>query len=969
MSFDTFLTKVFGSSNQRFLKSIIPLVDQINSLEPSVQKLSDGELRARTAAFKEQVQQAVGDTKDKEERKRRERAALDEILPEAFAVVREASVRTTSMRHFDVQLIGGIVLHQGKIAEMRTGEGKTLVATLPSYLNALTGRGGVHVVTVNDYLASRDAEWMGQIHRFLGLEVGCIQNDMDDFERQAAYAADITYGTNNEFGFDYLRDNMKFDLTTCVQRGHYFAVVDEVDSILIDEARTPLIISGPSDEATDKYKNADAIIPHLKKGEDVDGKKTGDYVVDEKAHTAVLTEEGVDKAERLLGVGNLYDPSNMELLHCVEQALKAHTLYKLDHQYVVQDGEVIIVDDFTGRLMKGRRWSDGLHQAVEAKEGVEIEKENQTLATITLQNYFRLYEKLSGMTGTAETEAAEFNSTYKLDVVVIPTHMPMVRIDSSDVIYRTLPEKWDAVIEEIKECHEKGQPALVGTVSVENSELIARRLLKEKVPHNVLNAKYHEREAEIVAQAGRKGMVTIATNMAGRGTDILLGGNPEFMAKQECVKKGIAQPLRAAQGKIQVDVDETKSTVWYYAGNEYVVPTDQWTDVFNRYKLQTDKEHDEVTAVGGLHIFGTERHEARRIDNQLRGRAGRQGDPGSSRFYLSLEDDLMRIFAKEWVSNLLQRLGMEEGIPIESRLITRRIATAQQAVEAQNFEARKHLLEYDDVMNKQREAVYGLRRQLLEGVEQKELILEDYVSGILSDVMDQCCGVKVHPDNWDIKGLKDAIFTRFGVDILAEGIKPESLSRQELGDAIFAKLKERYDAKEKLIGPDAMRYHERMIMLSVLDSQWKDHLRYMDHLKEGIGLRGYGQHDPLVEYKRESFDMFEAMMTRFQEETARYLYLMQILERPAATPEAQPHGAGSDGNGSRPPRNVATSVDELEESFQRKKRRELEQARMAGSGETQQVQQVVRGAAKVGRNDPCPCGSGKKYKKCCGAQG
>src|SRR4026208_2080093 len=559
-SFDKFLTKVFGSTNQRFLKSIKPLVDEINSLEPSVKKLSDDELRARTAGFKERVKNAVGGVTEKDERKRRERAILDEILPEAFAIVREASIRSTGMRHFDVQLIGGIVLHQGKIAEMRTGEGKTLVATLPAYLNALTGRGGVHVITVNDYLASRDAEWMGQIHHFVGLEVGCIQNDMDDFERQTAYAADITYGTNNEFGFDYLRDNMKFDLATCVQRGHYFAIVDEVDSILIDEARTPLMLSGPSDEATDKYRNADAIIPNLKKGEDIDGKKTGDYVVDEKAHTAVLTEEGVDKAERLLGVGNLYDPSNMELLHCVEQALKAHTLYRLDHQYVVQDGEVIIVDDFTGRLMKGRRWSDGLHQAVEAKEGVEIEKENQTLATITLQNYFRLYEKLSGMTGTAETEAAEFASTYKLDVIVIPTHMPMVRTDFSDVIYRTLPEKWDAVIDEIKECYTKGQPALVGTVSVENSELIARRLVKEKVPHNVLNAKYHEREAEIVAQAGRKGSVTIATNMAGRGTDILLGGNPDFMAKQECVKKGIAQPLRAAQGKIQIDVDETKST-------------------------------------------------------------------------------------------------------------------------------------------------------------------------------------------------------------------------------------------------------------------------------------------------------------------------------------------------------------------------------------------------------------------------
>jgi preprotein translocase subunit SecA len=616
--------------------------------------------------------------------------------------------------------------------------------------------------------------------------------------------------------------------------------------------------------------------------------------------------------------------------------------------------------------MPGRRWSDGLHQAVEAKENVKIERENQTLATITFQNYFRMYRKLAGMTGTAETEAAEFEKIYRLEVMVIPTNKEMLRLENPDVVYRTEKEKYFAASDEIQNLYATGRPVLVGTTSIEKSERLSELLRKKGIKHVVLNAKYHEREAEIVAQAGRKGMVTIATNMAGRGTDILLGGNPEFMAKQECVKKGIAQPLRAAQGKIQIDVDETKSTVWYYAGNEYVVATDQWTEIFNRYKVQTDKEHDEVTAVGGLHIFGTERHEARRIDNQLRGRAGRQGDPGSSRFYLSLEDDLMRIFAKEWVSNLLQRLGMEEGIPIESRLITRRIATAQQAVEAQNFEARKHLLEYDDVMNKQREAVYGLRRQLLEGVEQKELILEDYVSGILSDVMDQCCGVKVHPDNWDIKGLKDAIFTRFGVDILAEGIKPESLSRQELGDAIFAKLKERYDAKEKLIGPDAMRYHERMIMLSVLDSQWKDHLRDMDHLKEGIGLRGYGQHDPLVEYKRESFDMFEAMMQRFQEETARYLYLMQILERPAATPESQPHAA--DGNGSRPPRNVSTSVDELEESFQRKKKRELEQARMAGSGEVRTVQQVVRGTAKVGRNDPCPCGSGKKYKKCCGAQ-
>jgi preprotein translocase subunit SecA len=903
--------------------------------------------------------------------------ALDEILAEAFAVVREAGRRVLQMRHFDVQLIGGMVLHQGKIAEMKTGEGKTLVATLPVYLNALSGR-GVHVITVNDYLAKRDSEWMGKLYRFLGLTVGVIVHDLDDQQRRDAYASDVTYGTNNEFGFDYLRDNMKFDVHDCVQRGHNFAIVDEVDSILIDEARTPLIISGASEESTDKYARVNKIIPKLERGEEIDTapgepkELTGDFVVDEKHRSITVTDIGWEKVEQLLGIGNIADPENWDLKHHVDTAVKAHALYKRDVEYVVKDGEVIIVDEFTGRLMPGRRWSDGLHQAVEAKENVKIERENQTLATITFQNYFRMYKKLAGMTGTAETEASEFDKIYRLEVMVIPTNRTMLRLENPDVVYRTEKEKYFAASDEIQTLHATGRPVLVGTTSIEKSERLSELLKKKNIKHVVLNAKYHEREAEIVAQAGRKGMVTIATNMAGRGTDILLGGNPEFMAKQECVKKGIAQPLRAAQGKIQVDVDETKSTVWYYAGNEYVVPTDQWTDVFNRYKLQTDKEHDEVTAVGGLHIFGTERHEARRIDNQLRGRAGRQGDPGSSRFYLSLEDDLMRIFAKEWVSKLLQRLGMEEGIPIESRLITSRIATAQQAVEAQNFEARKHLLEYDDVMNKQREAVYGLRRQLLEGVDQKELILEDYVSGILSDVMDQFCGVKVHPDNWDVKGLKDAIFTRFGVDISAEGITPETLSRQELGDAIFAKLKERYDAKEKLIGPDAMRYHERMIMLSVLDSQWKDHLRDMDHLKEGIGLRGYGQHDPLVEYKRESFDMFEAMMQRFQEETSRYLYLMQILERPPdAGSEGRPvaPGAGSDGNGNRPPRNVATSVDELEESFQRKKRRELEQARMAGSGETQQVQQVVRGAAKVGRNDPCPCGSGKKYKKCCGAQG
>ena len=979
------LGKVFGTKNERELKRLMPKVEAISALEPQMRQLSDEQLRAKTDDFRKHVQQRLASLPDEpeadhdrlkaleEERTKAINEALDEILVEAFAIVREAGRRVLQMRHFDVQLIGGMVLHQGKIAEMKTGEGKTLVATLPVYLNALSGR-GVHVITVNDYLAKRDSEWMGRLYRFLGLSVGVIVHDLDDEERREAYASDVTYGTNNEFGFDYLRDNMKFDVHDCVQRKHNFAIVDEVDSILIDEARTPLIISGASEESTDKYARVNRIISKLEKGEELDtapgepSELTGDYVVDEKHKSITVTDIGWEKVEQLLGIGNIADPENWDLKHHVDTAVKAHALYRRDVEYVVKDGEVIIVDEFTGRLMPGRRWSDGLHQAIEAKENVKIERENQTLATITFQNYFRMYKKLAGMTGTAETEASEFESIYRLEVMIIPTNKPLLRLENPDVVYRTEKEKYYAASDEIQKLYATGRPVLVGTTSIEKSERLSELLKKKNIKHVVLNAKYHEREAEIVSQAGRKGMVTIATNMAGRGTDILLGGNPEFMAKQECVKKGIAQPLRAAQGKIQIDVDETKSTVWYYAGNEYVVPTDQWTEIFNRHKILTDKEHDDVTAVGGLHIFGTERHEARRIDNQLRGRAGRQGDPGSSRFYLSLEDDLMRIFAKEWVSKLLQRLGMEEGVPIESRLITRRIATAQEAVEAQNFEARKHLLEYDDVMNKQREAVYGLRRQLLEGVEQKELILEDYVSGILSDLMDQFCGIKVHPDDWDTKGLKDAIFTRFGVDILAEGIKPESLSRQELGDAIFAKLKERYDAKEKLIGPDAMRYHERMIMLSVLDSQWKDHLRDMDHLKEGIGLRGYGQHDPLVEYKRESFDMFEAMMTRFQEDTARYLYLMQILERPAESVRSpEVHGAGPDGNGSRPPRKVATSVDELEESFQRKKRRELEQARMAGSGDAQTVQQVVRSTAKIGRNDPCPCGSGKKYKKCCGA--
>jgi preprotein translocase subunit SecA len=922
MTVDKFLTKIFGSSNERFLKSIKPMIARVNEFEPQVKAFSDEDLRGRTSAFKSQVAEAVKDARDKDDRKHREQEALQEILPEAFAVVREASLRSTGMRHFDVQLVGGIVLHQGKIAEMRTGEGKTLVATLPAYLNALTGR-GVHVITVNDYLAARDAEWMGQIYRFLGLEVGCIQNDMDDFERQTAYATDITYGTNNEFGFDYLRDNMKFDLATCVQRGQYFAVVDEVDSILIDEARTPLIISGPSEESTDKYYQANGIIPQLRRGEEIeDNKKTGDYIVDEKNHSAVLTEEGVDKTERLLGVGNLYEPSNMELLHCVEQALKAHTLYRLDHQYVVQDGEVIIVDDFTGRLMKGRRWSDGLHQAVEAKEGVKIERENQTLATITLQNYFRLYEKLSGMTGTAETEAAEFHATYKLDVVVIPTHMPMVRKDNPDMIYRTLPEKWDAVVEEIQERYEHGQPVLVGTVSVENSELIARRLQRVGVPHNVLNAKYHEREAEIVAQAGRKGAITIATNMAGRGTDILLGGNPDFMTR-EFLKED------------EVDPDEATES--------------QWEEQYRRAKSIVESEHKEVVSLGGLHILGTERHESRRIDNQLRGRAGRQGDPGSSRFFLSLEDDLMRIFAGDKVKALMQRLGMEQGVAIESKMVSKRIASAQKSVEGRNFETRKHLVEYDDVMNKQRETIYGLRRQLMEEPDQREYLVGDtgVARDLLADLTKQYLNPNAAPDNWDVENYKVQLHAIYAFDCDAEGIDFRELASPEIDEAVWEKLKVQYAAKEKQIGEEAMRTYERIIMLNIIDAQWKDHLLALDHLKQGIGLVGYGQKDPLVEYKKESFDLFQAMLDRIDTTTIRSLFNLQVVAEQAP--------------------------DELQRRRAAARRRSAmnftgpnEGATAAGE-EAGKVKTVVRAAPKVGRNDPCPCGSGKKYKKCHGA--
>ncbi len=975
--FNKVIAKVFGTSNEREIKRIQPLVEEINGFEPAMQQLTDEQLRAKTDEFRRRIRERMDAFEDADEKESELKAALDAILPEAFAVVREAGKRVLQMRHFDVQLIGGVVLHQGKIAEMKTGEGKTLVATLPVYLNALSGR-GVHVVTVNDYLAKRDSEWMGKLYTFLGLSVGVIVHDLDDEQRREAYGSDVTYGTNNEFGFDYLRDNMKFDLRDCVQRGHHFGIVDEVDSILIDEARTPLIISGQSEESTDKYYKVNRIIPQLEMGEEIDrglGEDkvlTGDYVIDEKHRTVTVTDGGWEKVEKLLGIGNIADPENWDLKHHVETAIKAHALYRRDVEYVVKDGEVLIVDEFTGRLMPGRRWSDGLHQAVEAKENVKIERENQTLATVTFQNYFRMYKKLAGMTGTAETEAPEFDKIYKLEVVVIPTNKTLLRVENSDVVYRTEKEKYFAAADEIQRLAQSGQPVLVGTTSVEKSERLSELLKKKGVKHVVLNAKYHEKEAEIVAQAGRKGAITIATNMAGRGTDILLGGNPEFMAKQECLKKGLAQALKTVAGEVLVKPDDPSLSYFYYNGIEYKIDTAKWNEIYQKHKQATDAEHDEVISLGGLFIFGTERHEARRIDNQLRGRAGRQGDPGASRFYLSLEDDLMRIFAKEWVSNLLQRLGMDEGVPIESRMITKRIEGAQKAVEAQNFEARKHLLEYDDVMNKQRQAVYALRRQLLEGLDQKELILEDYVRDILAGLLDQYAGKDTRPDDWDVKSLKNQVFTRFGVDITAEGIDPSVLSRQELGNAIFDKLKERYEAKETLIGPEAMRHHERIIMLSVIDQQWKDHLLSMDHLREGIGLRGYGQHDPLVEYKRESFDMFEAMMQRFEEETVRYLYLMQVIEAPQPAPQ-QVTPAGDFGDEavsafSTSPRRsrAATSVDDMEEAFQRRKRRELEQACMAGGGEAATVQQVVRGD-KIGRNDPCPCGSGKKYKKCCGA--
>jgi len=946
---DAILAKIFGTKNKREIKAIQPIIAAINDLEPAIQQLSDIDLAAKTIEFKEKLAQG---------------APLDDLLIEAFAVVREAGRRFLNMRHFDVQLIGGIVLHRGKIAEMRTGEGKTLVATLPAYLNALEGK-GVHIVTVNDYLAHRDADWMGKIHRALGLTVGVIVHDLDDRERQDSYNADITYGTNNEFGFDYLRDNMKFRLEDCTQRGHHYAIVDEVDSILIDEARTPLIISGPSEESTDKYFKVNRIIPKLMRGEEIEGKEpgekytTGDYTVDEKHRSAALTEEGFDKAARLLGLPNIYDIATIEWKHHVEQAVKAHALYLKDRDYVVKHNdetgqdEVIIVDEFTGRLMPGRRWSDGLHQAVEAKEGVKIERENQTLATITFQNYFRMYKKLAGMTGTAETEAAEFDKIYKLEVTVIPTNMPMVRKEFSDIVYRTEEEKFRNAAKEIKELQQKGQPVLVGTISVEKSERLSGMLKRMGVKHEVLNAKNHEREAFIVAQAGRKGVITVSTNMAGRGTDILLGGNPEFMAREALRKQA-------------VDPDK--------------MPKEEWNAVLARYKEQTDREHDEVTALGGLHILGTERHDSRRIDNQLRGRAGRQGDPGSSRFYLSLQDDLMRIFGGERMQRLMLRLGMEEDVPIESKLITKRIQKAQEAVEAQNFEARKHLLEYDDVNNKQRQAIYGMRRLLLEGSDQKERVM-DMIRGLVQEFIDRRCPENTHPDTWDLANLKTDVLSQFGAKI--ETAEFANMNRQEVEDSIVERLAQKYQEKEDLVGPDTMRQTERIIMLQVIDDQWKDHLLSMDHLKEGIHLRGYGQKDPLVEYKKESFILFQDMMDRIEDETLRYLFFLQVsrgeagLERPEPVlpfpmdeDEEEEEDGQQDGHAAvaeQQKRAAQSAVQDMTKKIQRDKEKELAGLQFVGGDGSAVAKKQVINTDKVGRNEPCPCGSGKKYKKCHGA--
>ncbi len=890
--------KVVGSKNERELKRIQPLVERINDLEPQIYPLSDHRLTAKTGELKERLDNGE---------------PLDALLPEAFAVVREVARRTLGERHFDVQLIGGIALHEGKIAEMATGEGKTLVSTLPAYLNALQGK-GVHIVTVNDYLAKRDSEWMGVIYRFLGLPVGVILHDMEDHARREAYGADITYGTNNEFGFDYLRDNMKFSLDDYVQRELHYAIVDEVDSILVDEARTPLIISGPSEESTDKYYKINRIIPQLR--------RERDYTIDEKSNTAVLTEEGVARVERLLNVENLYDPRHIDTLHHVNQALRAHTLFKRDVDYVVKDGKVIIVDEFTGRLMPGRRWSDGLHQAVEAKERVRIESENQTLATITFQNYFRMYDKLAGMTGTADTEAAEFKKIYKLDVLVIPTNRPLIRTNYSDVIYKTEPEKFNAVVREIEELYNMGRPVLVGTVSIDKSERLSRLLKKRGIPHHVLNAKHHEREAEIIAQAGRFKGVTISTNMAGRGTDILLGGNPKMIALHTVGKE-------ADDGELEAAYQEASAV--------------------------TSQEKEEVIKQGGLHVLGTERHEARRIDNQLRGRAGRQGDPGSSRFYLSLEDDLLRIFGSERISGIMDKLGVEDDQPIEHSLVTRAIENAQRRVEGHNFEIRKHLLEYDDVMNQQREVTYSQRREILKGERLREMVL-DMIEEVVEGVVEEYTDEKRYPEEWDLEGLREAFHQSFSFHSELNRETVEDMSQENLRAFLMEKVQPFYNEKEIAFGEGVMRDLERFILLQTLDSHWKDHLLNIDHVKEGIGLRGYGQKNPLLEYKREAYELFIDMLASVREDAVHKLFAVQLAKEEEVPTLQQALGSrlflirGGLGGPLPPPSPEAMRAPSPPEM----------------QGEEARLTPVRREGKKVGRNDPCPCGSGRKYKKCCG---
>jgi preprotein translocase subunit SecA len=904
------LNLIFGSKNDREIKALLPIVEQVNSLESGLTPLSNEALADKTQEFKKRLEAG---------------AALDDVLPEAFAVCREMSRRVLNMRHFDVQLIGGMILHRGRIAEMKTGEGKTLVATLPIYLNALEGK-GAHLVTVNDYLAKRDAQWMAQLYHALGLSTGIIQHDasfmfdptyeapdkrlqhLRPCSRPEAYRADITYGTNNEYGFDYLRDNLVVnDLRQCVQRELNFAIVDEVDSILIDEARTPLIISGPTDQTTDLYYRINSVIPQLKPEQD--------YTIEEKTKTASLTDDGNARVEKLLGVDNLYDPAHMDLVHHVVKALQAYALYKRDVDYVVKDGEVIIVDEFTGRLMPGRRWSDGLHQAVEAKEGVKIANENQTLASVTFQNYFRMYKKLSGMTGTADTEAAEFAKIYNLDVNVVPTNRKMIRQDYADVVYRTEKEKFDAIVEEIRECHERGQPVLVGTISIEKSEKLAGLLSRNGIKHNVLNAKQHEREAEIVAQAGRKGAVTIATNMAGRGTDILLGGNPDFTYKQMLYR-------------------------------EENLPDARKLALYEEIRSDYEKNKQEVLALGGLHILGTERHESRRIDNQLRGRSGRQGDPGTSRFYLSLQDDLMRIFASERVSQLMLKLGMEEGVPIEHGMVTRAIANAQKKVEAHNFEIRKQLLEYDDVMNKQREVIYRHRRAVLSGENLTE-DLHDMMAGVVESSLNVYCPAEQYPEEWDIKGLTEMMHSQFGIDITQGkqdgGDSLRDLGRDALVEDMQNQVREAYARREEELGPELMRFLEKTFMLQVIDHHWKDHLLGMDHLRDGIGLRGYGQKDPLIEYKREGFDLFAGMMERVKSDTLDRLFHVQAVRQ--------------EGEGAAPATPTPPVISRPQPKLTLNRGEEPVTAQTP----------VHRADDKVGRNDPCPCGSGKKYKKCHGA--